>query len=178
VAARIADLRGDPRLRGFGVTRRHVAGAHVAWQLFALPYAQALSAPAGWRDAERAHGERVIADDGAVVTLLAWAPRAPFETWVMPARGLGGFEQAGPEVIAAVASAVDRALALVAGALRAPPVDVVVVDGEPWRVELVPRLRAPEAVEIATGVPVHGVFPEAAAEYLREAWSDTRTEAG
>ncbi len=167
IAERRGDLRRDQRLRGFGATRRRAAGRHVAWQLFALPYEVPPSMPAGWRDSERAHGERIL-EDGAATSLLAWAPRVPFETWVLPAQGLAPFERTAPEVIDAVAAAVDRALAGLVRALRDCPVDLVLVDGEPWRIELLPRLGAPAAVEVATGVAVHGVFPEAAAEFLRD----------
>lgn len=167
VAQRWSDLRNDRRLRSFGATRRHVPGRHVAWQVFALPYDVPHTVPAGWRDAERAHGERIL-EDGPVTTFVAWAPRVPFETWVLPSEGLAGFEQSGADVQVAVGAAVDRVLARLSRALRGCPIDIVVVDGDPWRVELLPRLDPPAAVEVATGVPVHGVFPEAAAEFLRE----------
>ena len=72
IAARWHDLRRDTRLRGFSAVRRHVPGAHAAWQVFATPYELPRSLPAGWRDAERADGQRVL-HDGAAFTLLAWA---------------------------------------------------------------------------------------------------------
>jgi len=171
LAARIADLRGDVRLRGFGATRRHAPGRHPAWQLFALPYDVPPTVPAGWRDAERAHGERIL-EDAAATAFLAWAPRAPFETWVLPSLGISGLARTAPEVMTAVEAAVERVLARLDRALRGCPIDLVLVDGEPWRIEIVPRLAGPAAVEVATGVPVHGVFPEAAAEYLRDAVRD------
>ncbi|MDP2305865.1 MAG: hypothetical protein Q8P18_07535 [Pseudomonadota bacterium] len=173
VAARVTDLRGDQRLRGFGASRRAAPGAHAAWQLFAMPTDLETSLPAGWRDAERAHGERIL-EDGGATTLLAWAPRVPFEVWVLPAQGHARFDRSGPEVIAAVAAAVDRAFAQLSVAVRGAPIDLVLVESEPWRVELLPRLAGPTAVEVATGVPVHGVFPEAAAHYLRDARRVTR----
>jgi hypothetical protein len=166
IAERWADLRRDVRLRGFGAVRRQALGRHAAWQVFALPYERTESAPAGWRDAERLHKERVIEDDAAT-TLLAWAPRVPFETWVLPSFGTSRLERSDPAVVDAVGSAVDRALARVSRAVAGSPVDLCVVDGEPWRIELLPRLAGPSAVEAATGVPMHGVLPEAAAEHLR-----------
>jgi hypothetical protein len=167
LADRVTDLRGDPRLLGFSMTRRHAPGRHVCWHLFAVPYPVPASAPAGWRDHERLHGERVI-EDGAATTLLAFAPRVPFEAWVMPAQGLAGFTESGLKVREAVAQAVGRALVRIGRALRNAPIDLVLVDGEPWRVEILPRLTPPAAVETATGVAVHGVFPEEAVAFLRE----------
>lgn len=168
VAARWHDLRRDTRLRGFSAIRRHVPGAHVAWQVFATPHELPGSIPAGWRESERAHGRRVLRD-AAAFTLLAWAPRVPFETWVMPAMGIDGLERSAPEVVRAVGVAIAEALETLRGALRDPPIDLVLVDGEPFRVELLPRLAPPSPVEVATGMPLHGVFPEAAVEYLRDA---------
>ncbi len=168
LATRVADLRKDARLRTFGATRRHAPGAHPVWQVFALPTELPPSAPAGWRDAERAHGERIL-EDGGATALLAWAPRVPFETWVLPAQGIAHIDHAGAEIVAAVAAAVDRVRARLTVALRDPTFDLVLVDGEPWRIEVLPRLVGPAPVEVATGVPVHGVFPEAAARFLADA---------
>ncbi len=167
VAKRVADLRQDQRLRGFGAVRRSTPGAHAVWQLFAVPSELEGSMPAGWRDAERAHGERIL-EDGGATAMLAWAPRVPFETWVMPASGHARFDRTGPEILAAVGEAIDRTLARLSVAVRGAPIDLVLVESEPWRVELLPRLGGPAAVEVATGVPIHGVFPEAAAHYLRD----------
>jgi UDPglucose--hexose-1-phosphate uridylyltransferase len=163
VAARVADLRKDPRLRGFGAARRHRPGHHAAWQVFALPFDLAPSAPAAWRDAEVVAGERIVARSSGAVAVVAWAPRAPFETWVIP-EGDAPFAHHDPAPVAAL---VTRVRALLSRALRDAPIDLVLADGRPWRIELVPRLGETHAVEVATGVPLHGTFPEAAARHLR-----------
>jgi hypothetical protein len=48
------------------------------------------------------------------------------------------------------------------------PIQLVVVDGEPWRIELRPAFPA-TGLEVAAGVPCHGAFPERVAAYLRSA---------
>lgn len=164
VAARVADLRNDTRLRGFGAVRRITAGAHAAWQVFALPFDLPLSTSAWWRDEEMAAGLRVVERHAEAVALLAWAPRAPFETWVMPAAGAAPFGVTDPGPVAELARHV---VGLLGRALREPPLDLVLVDGDPWRIEIVPRLAPPSTVEAASGVCAHGTFPEAAAEWLR-----------
>lgn len=166
VADRWRDLRRDSRLLGMAAIRRSAPGRHVAWQVNALPHHLPSSAPAGWRDVERGLGVRLIAVDAAT-TFLAWAPRVPFETWVLPTLGTAGFEQSDPALVREVERAAEGALRALVRALRGAAVDLVVVDGEPWRIELLPRLSVPSAVEVSTGVPVHGVFPEAAAVLLR-----------
>lgn len=154
---RIADLRGDTRLRGFHLAWRG------AWQLYALPFEPVPGAPEAWRDAERRSGERVIGAVDGAVAILAWAPRVPFETWVLPAWGRGGFEEA---EVGPVAALLDRVVERLARALPGAELDRVVVDGAPWRVEVLPRLGRP-ALSEGFDLPAHGTFPEAAAAYLR-----------
>lgn len=164
VSARLGDLRRDARLRGFTAIRRYVPHGHAVWQIFAVPFDLAPSAPGRWRDTELESGLRVVETDDHTVSLLAWAPRAPFEAWVMPARGIARFEHSDP---APVAEAAARLVRRISRTLRGAAVDLVLVDGEPWRIELMPRLAPPEAVEVAAGIALHGTFPEAAAEHLR-----------
>lgn len=161
---RIKDLQQDRRLRGFRLLRRHQPDAHAVWQLFALPVDVAPSAPAGWRDQELSLGVRVLARRGGAVAILSWAPRTPFETWILPERGRDGFGQ-GP--LDGVAHLLGPTLTALGRALRGAPVDLVIEDGEPWRVELRPRLESARSVEVATELPLHGTFPEEAARFLR-----------
>lgn len=163
-AARIRDLRGDTRLRGFRLARAERPGAHVAWQLWALPVDVPVDDPARWRDEELALGERVAALDAHAVAVFAWAPRAPFEVWVLPRQGRARFGEDDP---AAVADLLARLIPAWAGLLRGAPLRLHVRDGTPWRIEVVPDLGSPDDVGALLGLPFHGAFPEAAARYLR-----------
>ena len=165
VAQRMEALRRDPRLRGFRAGRRYVRGAHAAWDLYGLPWEIAPEALAPWRARERADGGRTVLDGEGAFAALAWAPRAPFETWVCPAQGADAFGRA---TVRAVGDAVARVRTLLGRALRDPVIDLVLVDGAPWRIELVPRRAGGTLAEAATGLPVHGVLPEAAAAFLRD----------
>lgn len=155
---RMADLRGDERLRGFHLVHRGV------WQLFALPFESVPGSPDGWREGERRLGERVTGQVPGALAILAWAPRVPFETWVLPAGGRAAFEGAAVE---AVAELVDRVVGRLERALPGAVIDLAVVDGAPWRVEVLPRLGLGPVSE-SFELPAHGTFPEAAALYLRE----------
>jgi len=64
----------------------------------------------------------------------------------------------------------------IAQALRGAPMDLVLVDGAPWRVEVIPRLARPTSLEIAAGIPIHGTLPELAAAHLRAARAAGREE--
>lgn len=163
---RIKDLRRDSRLRGFRLARRHLQGHHPVWQLFAFPFELAHSAPAPWRDGERQRGRLLLDQSPSAVALLAWAPRVPFETWFLPRTGRQGMEEG---VVDGVAAMAGEWWPRLLKALGEPPVDLVVEDGQPWRLEVLPRLGTPTLLEQAAGMPVHGVFPEAARDFLRSA---------
>ncbi len=161
-AARVADLRRDTRLRGFALLREAVPGAHVAWQLFALPYDVATTDARGWRAAELAANVRVVASRGTAVAIAAWAPTTPFETWVLAREGAGELPEAVDDV-AALAEDVLRAQQRLLGGAR---VNLTVAFGEPWRLVLRPHVDA-TAPTAAVGLPAHGVTPERAARLLR-----------
>lgn len=162
-AERIADLRRDRRLRGFHVAGRTNGGAPDRLELVALPFDHPRSAPAPWRDRE-VGGPRCLCIERDAVAILAWAPRTPMEVWVLPRHGRPPFGP-GTEPVARLASHV---LERLARALPGVGVDVVVVDGEPWRVELRPRLATDGVFTLATGLPAHGSFPEDATAWLQD----------
>lgn len=163
-AARMEDLRRDTRLRGFHVAARFVDGACAGTELIALPVDRVPSAPARWRDAEIG-GPRCLEVEEEAVALLAWAPRSPLETWVLPRRGTHVFGRWDVPPVAALA---EHVLGRLARALPGVNIDVVLVDGEPWRLELRPRLVSDGLFVSATGVPAHGSFPEEATAFLQD----------
>ncbi len=165
IVQRIDALRRDSRLRSFRAGRRHVPGAHAVWNLYGLPWEVAPEALAPWRARERADGARTLLDRDGAFAAMAWAPRVPFEAWVCPAAGADPFGRA---TVHAVGDAVARVRTLLGRALRDPVIDLVLVEGTPWRIELVPRVADRTLVEAATGLAVHGVLPEIAAAFLLE----------
>ena len=162
---RIQDLRRDSRLRGFRLACRLIPGHHPLWQLWAFPFELRPSAPAGWRDQQLEAGKQVAARGPGAVALLAWAPRVPFELWLMPERGRTSFEAEDPSAVARLLAEV---LPRVQRAVGAVPLDLVVEEGEPWRLEILPQLPNDSLLHAATGYPVHGTSPEAALQFLRQ----------
>jgi hypothetical protein len=159
---RMADLRRDARLQGFALAGEWSNGRISAMDLVALPFETRSSAPARWRDAEIG-GPRCLLVDSSAVVLLAWAPRTPLECWILPREGRAGFEA---HKVQSLAVLTERVLRRLEGALPGVTIDVVLVDGEPWRLELRPRVRSEGLFPIATGIPAHGTFPERALLYL------------
>lgn len=162
-AQRVADLRRDRRFRGFHCFRLHAPAWHPVWQLLALPVDVAPSHPAPWRDAERDAGVRVVAEVAGAIAIAAWAPRVPFETWVIPAHGEAEF----PEGFEAVAALAEWVLGRMGEVLGGPEIAITVEEGTPWRLVLRPNVSV-ALPTLAVGLPGHGVFPERAAAELRE----------
>ncbi|MBM4391726.1 MAG: hypothetical protein FJ090_11435 [Deltaproteobacteria bacterium] len=163
-AERAVDLRRDQRLRGFALGQRATPLGHGAWQLIAFPFDLPPSASARWRDAELADGSRVIHVGEATVALAAWAPRAAFETWILPRQGTASFVATSTheETATVLASVLDGLWRQLGG----PAIDITLEDGEPWRLVLRARLEQPGLLP-ALGYPLVGVFPEFAARALR-----------
>jgi hypothetical protein len=166
-AERMADLRRDTRLRGFRLLRDARPGAHVVWQLFAIPTDVAPGEAAAWRAAELAAGVRVVARAGGATAIAAFAPRVPFELWVLP-DGDAEF----PVASDAVERLADRLVHALAVGLGGAPVRLVVEFGAPWRIVVRP-VTTPTLPTAAVDLPGHGVFPERAAAELRRWLADT-----
>ena len=162
--ARIADLRQDTRLQGFALAGTWANGSIAALDLVALPFEARSSAPAKWRDGEIG-GPRCLYVGESAVALLAWAPRTPLECWILPRQGRASFEGYNVRSVAALA---ERTLISLSAALPGVAIDVVLVDGEPWRLELRPRVSSDGLFQVATGIPAHGTFPERALHYLND----------
>lgn len=162
-AERISDLRGDVRLRSFKLAGRALVGRSTEMDLVALPFETPLSNPERWRDHEIG-GARCLQIWDDAVAILAWAPRVPMETWILPRYGRTAFGTSSPRAVGRLSSETLLRLHL---ALEAD-IDVVLVDGEPWRIELRPRIMAPGVFTLATDMDTHGWFPELATAWLQD----------
>lgn len=197
---RIRDLKRDTRLKSFVVVKNHGAAAgakldHAHSQLFAYPFAppaldlELMSAKRHYVNVERCvfcqviarekeMNRRVIAADDDTVALAPFAPRSPFETWVLPTAHASYFEDASDALLLAVATRLHDVSRRLDVTLLAPPFNLVLHTapmGEDartsyhWHLEIVPRLGAVESVEWGTGVYINQVPPEEAAQVLRDA---------
>jgi UDPglucose--hexose-1-phosphate uridylyltransferase len=177
-AARVEDLRRDPRLRVFCLFKERGGArlAHGHAQLLArseadaaLAAERAIRARAGrcpvCAEVERAEadGVRIAWERDGWMAMSPTAPVAPFETWVLSEvhRPFGP----DPDLAGLIADSVRG----IDAALATPPLLLVLWLADPehhWRVEVRPRLGALGAAD-ALGMPLHGVPPERAAAWLR-----------
>ena len=197
---RIQDLRRDRRFRYVIVFKNHgtAAGAsldHSCTQLIALPIV-----PREVRDevdGARAHflvkercvfcdvlrqetkdGHRLIAENTDIVAVAPYAPRFPFETWLLPRRHEAHFDNAPRHEYASLARLLADILRRMNKALDSPPYNLLIHTApiaEPaedyyhWHVEIMPKLTKVAGFEWATGFYLNPTSPEEAAQVLRDA---------
>jgi UDPglucose--hexose-1-phosphate uridylyltransferase len=196
---RMVDLKQDRRLRCILVFKNHGAAAgaalaHSHSQLIALPLV-----PHHLREevdgARRHHHykercvfcdivhhelraeERVLVETAEFVAVSPYAPRFPFETWVLPRHHRAFYEEAPRPEFGGLARTVKDVLQRMNKALLTPPYNLIVHSSpffEPtgdyyhWHVEIVPALTKAVSFERGGGFHLNPVPPEEAAKVLRE----------
>jgi UDPglucose--hexose-1-phosphate uridylyltransferase len=195
---RMADLKRDIRLRYILVFKNHggAAGAtleHTHSQLIALPIVpdfvreEIEGARRHFAAKERCvfcdilHQEltdtrRVIFENADIVALSPYAPRFPFETWLLPKRHGARFEEAARHEFESLARALKSVLQRMDRALEFPPFNLIVhtspfseetTDVYHWHLEIMPKLSRVAGFEWGTGFYINPTSPEEAAEVLR-----------
>ena len=197
---RMQDLRHDHRFRYIIVFKNHgsAAGAsldHSHSQLIALPIVprevrdEVDGACAHFKAKERCvfcdilrqetkDGQRLIAENADIVAVAPYAPRFPFETWVLPRRHEAHFENAPRHEYASLARLLGDILRRINRTLGSPPYNLLIHtapieekadDYYHWHVEIIPKLTKVAGFEWATGFYLNPTSPEEAAQVLRDA---------
>jgi UDPglucose--hexose-1-phosphate uridylyltransferase len=115
--------------------------------------------------------ERIVAIDDEAVLMAPYGSRLPFQLMLAPRRPRNSFEEEGPTGAALLHDGLRR-LARALGA--SPPLNLWLrtaprgAEHFCWRIDVVPRLTHVAGLELATGVNLNIVSPEAAAARLRE----------
>jgi UDPglucose--hexose-1-phosphate uridylyltransferase len=199
---RVQDLKQDRRFRYIIIFKNHgmAAGAsldHSHSQLIALPIVprevrdEVDGARKHFKSKERCvfcdivrqdsqDGRRVIAENADMVALAPYAPRFPFETWILPKRHQALYEDAPRHEYASLARLLGDVLRRMNRSLRFPPYNLLIHSAplsEPagdfyhWHVEIIPKLTKVAGFEWATGFYLNPTSPEEAAQVLRDARS-------
>ncbi len=197
---RIIDLKKDPRLRYVLVFKNHgeAAGAsleHTHSQLIAMPIVprqvqEELEGSLRYFDfrercifcdivrQESRDGARVVIETDHFLAVSPYAPRFPFETWIVPRRHASHFETIeGPQMpnLAWVLRVVLRKLDKVLDhpsynyMLHTAPVQEGGMTHYHWHIEIIPKLTKVAGFEWGTGFYINPTPPEDAAQFLREA---------
>lgn len=125
---------------------------------------------------ELSSGKRVVAENGGYVAIAPFAPRSPFETWILPK----GHESAyGPrnENFAELAGILQRVLRQLDAILDIPPYNFILHtsplneetnDYYHWHIEVMPKLTKIAGFEWGSGFYINPTPPEEAARFMRE----------
>jgi UDPglucose--hexose-1-phosphate uridylyltransferase len=198
--ARMIDLMRDPRLRFVMVFKNYgvAAGAsleHPHSQVIALPVVpkrvneEIEGGKNYFRYKDRCvfcdiirqelkNRSRLIIENQSFLAIAPFAPRFPFETWVLPKTHFSTFEHTDTSIYEALAQIFSETLQRMSRVLNDPPYNFIIhtssspdVDGDyyHWHFEIIPILTKVAGFEWGTGFYINPTPPEEAAEYLREA---------
>ncbi len=133
--------------------------------------------------------DRIVYENHGFMVFCPYASRAPFELAVYPKRQCPDFHAIHSDEIAQLADALRIALIKLSGALDHPPYQLILITAPTrtarhdqwvsieqdfrWHIEILPRLYPSHPFELATGSWVNSVWPETAAEYLRNIPANT-----
>jgi len=196
---RILDLKKDARFRYVMVFKNQgqAAGAsleHTHSQLIALPVVP-INVSEMMRGArhyfeykercifcditkqEMTDGRRVIYENSDFVVVAPFAPKQPFETWILPKTHVASYEEADTKSFRQLADAVRTTLRKLAKALGNPPYNFMLHSAPfadrgaqhyHWHVEIMPTLQKVAGFEWGSGFYINPTPPEDAAAFLRD----------
>jgi len=196
---RIKDLRKDDRFKYVLVFKNHgeAAGAsleHSHSQLIALPIIPKLVKEEidGSKlhydlkerciycdiiKQEREQEKRLICENDHFVVVAPYAPRFPFETWILPKKHSSVFEESKKATFEALSKITKDILCRMGKALDDPsynltlhnsPFTIDCKDYYHWHIELMPKLTHVAGFEWGTGFYINPTPPEDAAKLLRD----------
>jgi len=194
------DLKNDKRFRYVLIFKNHgeAAGAsleHPHSQLIALPIVpkrvreEVDSSRHYYYDKERCifcdmirqeldSGVRVIGETQLFVTLAPYAPRFPFEMWILPKQHSSSFENNQAPLYAGLAKVLKDNLVRLDAVLDRPaynlmihtsPIGEEVNEHYHWHIEIIPKLTKVAGFEWGTGFYICPTSPEESARFIREA---------
>ena len=197
---RILDLKKDKRFKYIMIFKNHgpAAGAtleHAHGQLIALPIVpkhvleEVVGAKEYYKYKERCvfcdiirqetdAGVRIVSENERFLTIAPYAPRFPFETWILPKKHESAFENASSQTYEALARALKNLLQRADMVLDKPAYNLVIhsapvqegpMEHYHWHVEFMPRLTKIAGFEWGSGFYQNPTPPEEAAMFLREA---------
>ena len=196
---RVLDLKKDGRFQYILVFKNHgeAAGAsleHSHSQLIATPIlpimvTEELTGSAEYYDRkercvwcdivqqERRDRRRLIEDHDGFVIVAPFAPRFPYEAWILPDRHRSAFEESEIDDLRSLAGVLQDFLRRMNRVLNDPPFNFMLhtaplhesaLEHFHWHLEVIPKLTHVAGFEWGSGFFINPVAPEDAAMALRE----------
>ncbi|MBN2055912.1 galactose-1-phosphate uridylyltransferase [bacterium] len=197
---RIQDLARDIRLRYPMVFKNHgrAAGAslsHSHSQLITLPIVpkrvqeEIDGARSYYNYKERCifcdivsqelnDDRRVISHNAGCIAIAPYAPRFPFETWVLPKEHHSRFESSSGDLLRDLAQLIKDVLLRMRVVLEDPPFNFIVHSlpfgsqvgfAYHWHIEIIPVITKVAGFEWGTGFYINPTPPEVSTRFMREA---------
>jgi UDPglucose--hexose-1-phosphate uridylyltransferase len=197
---RVNDLKKDRRFRYILLFKNHgeAAGAsleHPHSQLIALPVipkrvkeeVDAAKSFYDWKERcifcdiirhESNAGVRLVTETDRFTVLEPYAPRFPFETWILPKQHSSHFEDSDAPTLQNLAFVLRSTVRKMDKTLERPAYNYIVhsapaQDGPlahyHWHLEIIPKLTKVAGFEWGTGFYINPTPPEESARFLREA---------
>lgn len=197
---RILDLRNDTRFKYILIFKNHgiAAGAsleHSHSQLIATPIIpkrvveelEGAKKHFGFKERcvycdiihhELQMGKRLVVSSMEYIAIEPFAPRFPFETWLLPLKHRSHFEHMDVQEYRGLAAALRETLQRLNKTLETPPYNFILHTSpaqDPaapdyhWHLEIIPKLTKVAGFEWGTGFYINPTPPELAAQYLRDA---------
>jgi UDPglucose--hexose-1-phosphate uridylyltransferase len=127
---------------------------------------------------ESSAGVRLVTETDRFMVLEPYAPRFPFETWILPKQHASNFEDADAPTLKGFASVLRSTMRKIDKALERPsynymihsaPVQESLLPHYHWHMEIIPKLTKVAGFEWGTGFYINPTPPEESARFLREA---------
>ena len=197
---RVVDLTRDRRFKYILIFKNHgdAAGAsleHTHSQLIALPVVpkrvleevDGAKSYYGYKERcvfcdmirqELESKTRVVAENNGFLALAPFAPRFPFELWILPKTHQSAFEDSQKHEFEQLASILKDMLVRIDKVLDFPaynfiihtsPIPDIANDYYHWHFEIMPKLTKVAGFEWGTGFYINPTPPEEASRFLREA---------
>ncbi len=196
---RLLDLKRDRRFKSVIIFKNHGAAAgaslsHSHSQLIALPVVpkRVMEEMNGCKEyyrfrdrclfcdivvQEMEQKSRIVEETGEFLAFAPYAPRFPFETWIVPKRHQCAYEMIEEPQAKALAAVFRRTLRRLNLALENPPFNFIIhsapfqegaVEFFHWHVEIMPKLTKVAGFEWGSGFYINPTPPEESAKFMRE----------
>lgn len=127
---------------------------------------------------EKTTGARLISENEDFVVLCPYAPRFPFETWILPKQHSAMYEDCRKGEYTHLALVIKNIVARMDKVLQDPPYNFIIHNAPlhgyhdipyyHWHIEIMPKLTKVAGFEWGTGFYINPTPPEDAAKFLRE----------
>jgi UDPglucose--hexose-1-phosphate uridylyltransferase len=119
---------------------------------------------------------RIVFENEDFMVIQPFAPRLPFESWILPKKHRAGFTEMEEDEYLTLGRAVKELLLRLKIALDDPPFNYIIhtspmnnehKESYHWHIEVIPKLTRVAGYEWGTGFYINPTAPEVAADFLR-----------